>query len=176
MNHADIGENIKIYRNKRDYTQQTLAEKVGVTWEMISRYERGVSSPLQKIDSIAEALSIKTKDLLEPYGSNRDGSRKIPLFTSLPSDFAFTKENTKYYYPCPDWIYEMDNDCFAVDADIVKNETIELKANGILFIVNREFSKSKIYFVKEDTTLVTKREYEKDAIGKVIAEEARLDS
>lgn len=174
MNYKEIGENIKIYRGRRKYTQQTLADKVGVTWEMISKYERGVSSPLQKIDSLAKALSVETRDLLEPYTSNKDSSRKIPLFTSVPSNFQFDKTNCKFYYPCPDWIYEIDENCFALDAEIVKNETVELKANGVLFIVNKEVSKSNIYLVKEDTTLVTKREYDEKAIGKVIAEEARL--
>ena len=173
MNQKEIGENIKIYRNKRNFTQQVLADRVGVTWEMISKYERGVSSPLQKIDSLAEALSVDTKDLLEPYGASREGNRKIPLFTSISS--GFSKENTKYYYPCPDWIYEMDNECFAVDSEIVKNETIELKSNGILFIVKKDISKSKVYLVLEDTTLVAKREYDSKALGKVIAEEVRLD-
>jgi transcriptional regulator with XRE-family HTH domain len=32
MNQKEIGENIKIYRNKRNFTQQVLADKVGVTW------------------------------------------------------------------------------------------------------------------------------------------------
>lgn len=174
MNYKEIGENIKIYRNKRNFTQQTLADKVGVTWEMISKYERGVSSPLQKIDYLAKALSVETRDLLESYTSNKDSSRRIPLFTSAPANFEFTKTNCKFYYPCPDWIYEMDNDCFALDAEIVKNETVELKANGVLFVVNKEVSKSNIYLVKEDTTLIAKRGYEREALGKIIAEEARL--
>ena len=172
MNNKEIGENIKIYRNKRRFTQQELADKVGVTWEMISRYERGVSSPLQKIDSLSNALSVKTKDLLEPYKSENNTNRKLPLFISIPREF--TKENAKYYYACPDWIYELDNECFAVDSSIVISKTFDIKNKGVLFVVNKDISNSDVYLIKEDSKLITSKEYSDNVVGKIIAEEVRL--
>jgi len=174
MNNKEIGENIKIYRNKRDLTQQALAEKVGVSWEMISRYERGVSSPMQKIDNISKALSVKPKNLLEPYGSIKNNSRRLPLFTSIPSNFIFTKETAKYYYPCPDWIYELDNNCFALDSSIVDSKTFDIKGNGVLFVVDKEVSGSSVYLIKEENKLIAVKEYSPNAVGKVVAEEVRL--
>lgn len=174
MNNKEIGENIKIYRNKRNFTQQELADKIGVTWEMVSRYERGISSPMQKIDGISEALSVKPKDLLEPYGSDGMGSRKLPLFTQVPSDFIFSKENAKYYYTCPDWIYELDNKCFALDSDIVTSRTFDIKNNGILYIVDKDISNSGIYLNKEEDKLIATKEYSNSTIGKIVAEEVRI--
>lgn len=174
MNTKEIGENIKIYRNKRNFTQQELAEKVGVTWEMVSRYERGISSPMQKIDNISKALSVKPKDLLEPYGSENTGSRKLPLFTSVPSNFIFTKETAKYYYTCPDWIYELDNKCFALDSSIVTSKTFDIKNNGILYIVDKDISNSSVYLNKEEDRLVASKEYSSNTIGRVVAEEVRI--
>ncbi len=174
MNNKEIGENIKIYRNKRELTQQALAEKVGVSWEMISRYERGVSSPMQKIDNLSNALSIKPKNLLEPYGSEESNSRRLPLFTSIPSNFIFTKETAKYYYPCPDWIYELDSECFALDSNIVDSKTFDIKGNGVLFVVNKDISSSKVYLIKEGEKLLAVKEYSPGAVGKVVAEEVRL--
>ena len=40
MKNNYIGENIRTYRARANLTQQQLADKVGVSWEMISRYER----------------------------------------------------------------------------------------------------------------------------------------
>lgn len=172
MNNQEIGENIKIYRNKRKFTQQELAEKVGVTWEMISRYERGVSSPLQKINHLSKALSIDTKDLLEPYKTESNDCIKIPLFTSIPKDF--TKENAKYYYPCPDWIYKLDNKCFALDSDIVISKIFDIRNNGILYVVDKDTSRGKVYLVKDDNGLKVSKEYSANVIGKVVAEEVRI--
>jgi transcriptional regulator with XRE-family HTH domain len=174
MNKKEIGENIKIYRNKKNLTQQELADKIGVTWEMISRYERGVSSPLQKIDNISKALSIETRDLLEPYKSGDSGCRRVPLFTSIPQDFKFTKENAKFYYPCPDWIYELDNSCFVVDSGIVKNKTLDIKNNGVLYIVDKDVNKSNLYLVLIDSGLETSKEYLNNVIGEIVAEEVRV--
>ena len=174
MNNKEIGENIKIYRNKRDLTQQALGEKVGVSWEMISRYERGVSSPMQKIDNISNALSIKPKDLLEPYGLEESNSRRLPLFTSIPFNFVFTRETAKYYYPCPDWIYELDNKCFALDSSIVNSKTFDIKNKGILYIIDKDISNSDVYLTRENNTLIATKEYSNNTIGKIVAEELRL--
>jgi DNA-binding XRE family transcriptional regulator len=35
MEHSYIAENIKRYRERANMTQQQLADKVGVSWEMI---------------------------------------------------------------------------------------------------------------------------------------------
>lgn len=174
MNNREIGENIKIYRNKRKFTQQELAEKVGVTWEMISRYERGISSPLQKIDNISEALSVKTRDLLEPYKSEDGGFRKLPLFVSIPK--AFTKENAKYYYPCPDWIYELDSKCFALDSGIVTSKTFDIKNNGILYVVDKDNPSGDVYLIRENEKLFASKDYSEEVIGKIIAEEVRIEN
>jgi transcriptional regulator with XRE-family HTH domain len=174
MKDKEIGENIKIYRNRRDLTQQELAEKVGVTWEMISRYERGASSALKKIDSISKALAVDTRELLEPYKENSNSVRRLPLFVSIPKDFVFTKENAKYYYPCPDWIYELDSNCFAVDSDIIYNKTFEIKNNGVIYVVGNDLSKSNLYLSKEDSRLIISKDYSDDVIGGVVAEEVRL--
>lgn len=40
-----LGENIKRLRRERDITQETLAEFLGVTFQSISKWERGESYP-----------------------------------------------------------------------------------------------------------------------------------
>ena len=82
-----IGENIRIYRERAHLTQQELADKIGVSWEMISRYERSASSPLKKIGAIANALNVYMSTLLEKHIPERlyRMEYKLPLFTeSIP--------------------------------------------------------------------------------------------
>lgn len=64
MNLARLGSTIKKLRNELSLTQEELATKIGVTWEMVSRYERGLSSPLLRLDRIAKALQTDTANLI----------------------------------------------------------------------------------------------------------------
>jgi len=95
MNDMNIGSRIRVFRKKRGLSQQELARKVGVTWEMISRYERGKSSALQKISELARALDISHLSLLGGEDDSsvvRDAraahitSSFIPLIESISSD------------------------------------------------------------------------------------------
>lgn len=56
MNDKKIGLLIKKARIKSNLTQQELGEKIGVTWEMISRYENGRSNPMKNLQRISKIL------------------------------------------------------------------------------------------------------------------------
>ncbi|WP_253302723.1 WO male-killing family protein Wmk [Wolbachia endosymbiont of Psylliodes chrysocephala] len=63
--HCKIGKKIKEWRLVREYTQEDLAKKIGITRHKISKYEQGETAvPLDKLYDIAEALSISITDLL----------------------------------------------------------------------------------------------------------------
>ena len=54
-----FGENLRVYRTLRKLTQEKLAEMVGVTSQVISRYERGKMSPTFKtIEKLADILQV----------------------------------------------------------------------------------------------------------------------
>lgn len=93
MNNKEIGARIRRERIKKGWSQQQLAKRVGVTWEMISRYERGVSSPLKQLFPIAEALELNPNTLFgvkTDLGNFADGSaeylstRFIPILSVIP--------------------------------------------------------------------------------------------
>jgi len=94
MTDSEIGKVIRQQRTKLGISQQALAKKVGVTWEMISRYERGRSSALQKIFELAEALEIDVSRFFSDgrmtFPNFHDGSseyvtsRFIPILSSVP--------------------------------------------------------------------------------------------
>ena len=60
-----IGENIRNFRKKNDLTQEELADRLGVTYQSISRWENGATYPdLELIPAIAETLSVTIDELL----------------------------------------------------------------------------------------------------------------
>ncbi|GEM_PF-5542001 len=93
---TQIGEKIKILRRQKGISQQELAERIGVTWEMISRYERGKSSPLQKLEEISNALQIEMKfffDVINDKASTLSSVSVeygapllVPVLSALPKD------------------------------------------------------------------------------------------
>jgi len=60
-----IGQRVKEWRLRREYTQVDLASKVGIASQRIYEYEQGRSTAsLETLDEIAKVLSISMKDLL----------------------------------------------------------------------------------------------------------------
>jgi len=61
-----ISENIQILRKKRNLTQETLAEAVGVTRQTIAKWENGESIPdLELAGKLAAALDVSLDDLTQ---------------------------------------------------------------------------------------------------------------
>lgn len=60
-----IGRNIRSFRKKNDLTQEALADRLGVTYQSISRWENETTYPdLELIPAIAEVLSVTVDELL----------------------------------------------------------------------------------------------------------------
>ena len=60
-----IGENIRNFRRKNDLTQEALADRLGVTYQSISRWENGTTYPdLELIPAISEVLGVTADELL----------------------------------------------------------------------------------------------------------------
>lgn len=173
MNNNYIGENIKIYRERLNLTQQQLADKIGKTWEMISRYERGVSSPMNQIDTLANALNTTPSDLLKDIVNGNIGLNfsKVPLFTEIPTNFVFNKSNTYIFYNAPDWILSLDSEIFAMSMNILDG------SNGIVYVSpNSEIHLNDIVLIKESDGLKimsVKSFKDIQVVGKILAQELR---
>ena len=132
-----VGKKIREYRLKLDLTQQELAEMIGKTWEMVSRYERGQSSAHREIDAIAEALEVTTAELVD---SENDVAAsmfpRVPYFTKRARTYRSYREyKTNLMYYCPDWILRKDKDAFAIPADAVDVGAADLtRLDGVYFI------------------------------------------
>ncbi len=172
MKNKHIGENIRMYRVRKDLTQRELGDKIGKTWEMISRYETGKSSPMNQLTKLADVLDIHPTDLLRDnqqeviYSSNR-----IPLFTSIPENGDFVKGKTYTFYPAPDWVKDIDMDVFAVDMSIVDG------SHGCIFVSTKADIKSGdkvLTYTDGNLEIVVHRGNTIGLVGKVLAQEVRF--
>lgn len=60
-----FGENLKILRNKKGYTQENLAIKINVVRQTVSKWEKGLSVPdADTLQKIAEVLEVSVSELL----------------------------------------------------------------------------------------------------------------
>jgi transcriptional regulator with XRE-family HTH domain len=96
MNDIDVGKRIRLHRKRIALTQQELADRIGVTWEMISRYERGRSSALQKILALAKEFAVEPSALLYESTSAKVTSSLLPEFYPvihhLPNNHAALRD------------------------------------------------------------------------------------
>jgi len=174
MEYRDIGENIRKYRNRLNLTQDELADKIGVTWEMISRYERGRSSPMNKIDKLSNSLGVSLSDLVS---ENQTSSYEVPLFIKIPTNLKFKKEDTPLYYSCPKWLIKLDPEVFAIDLEIILKNKYKYGDTGYLFISpNLEIKETDLILINTgDTLLVKSFQYNgQESIGKVVMQEILL--
>ncbi|WP_264954111.1 WO male-killing family protein Wmk [Wolbachia endosymbiont (group A) of Endotricha flammealis] len=60
-----IAQKVRSWRLKRGYTQKDLAGKIGVTYQVVLQYEKGIRKiSIEKLYAIAEILSIGIVDLI----------------------------------------------------------------------------------------------------------------
>ena len=60
-----LGENIKILRKQKGYSQEALAERLHVVRQTISKWEKGISVPdAVMLDRIAELFEVPVSDIL----------------------------------------------------------------------------------------------------------------
>jgi transcriptional regulator with XRE-family HTH domain len=171
MEYRVVGENIRKFRKRLKLTQDELADRVGVTWEMVSRYERGQNSPMNKLSSIAEALSVSIGDLVDVGNEN---VYQIPLFVRMPKDMIFSKENTQVYYISPTWIIKLDPESFAIDSSLVESSTYISNKGGLLFISsNSDLNINDLIVVIENGKLLIEKYSmkSKKVVGKILMQE-----
>lgn len=116
----DIGASIQHLREEKGYTQDQLAEKLFVSRQTISNYERNKSQPsLEMLERIAEVFEVDMASLLtEPTNLNSEKNGKVwHLFLQgaicLLLDAAYivlrrmalTMRNEKYDVGLLAWVY-----------------------------------------------------------------------
>ena len=111
MNH--IGEKIKELRREKDMTQDELASCLGVTYQTVSKWETGVTSPdLSLIVPIARLFKVTTDELF-CYSESADELKRAELQKrfeatfktgSIPDRMAVCEEAVKEFPGDTEWL------------------------------------------------------------------------
>ena len=61
-----FGKRLRRLRRQADFTQEQLAERIGVSVEFISNMERGINAPsFETLEKLAHSLKITVSELFE---------------------------------------------------------------------------------------------------------------
>jgi len=92
----NIGEAIKKYRLAANMSQMSLAEKIGISYQQLQKYEKGINNiSVYRLQQISEALKIPISSLLHDldtekvaeeiseYGLSKEEKKLLNLFRRI---------------------------------------------------------------------------------------------
>lgn len=95
MNQQKIGKFIATCRKEKKLTQEQLAEKLGITKNAVSKWERGMSLPdVSLFKSLCEELDISIEELINGEKDNSDEAKEKAIITTL-NEKNRVKRNSK---------------------------------------------------------------------------------
>ncbi|MBN2015244.1 helix-turn-helix domain-containing protein [Candidatus Dojkabacteria bacterium] len=188
MQDKKIGLQIKKARAESQLSQSQLGKKIGVTWEMISRYENGKSSPRKNLEKIAKALGKpiqyffgveevplsdeikRLSELLEKKGKALQKGAEVPFVESLEG-FSLPKalKLTNQSYTCPGWIYSKYKKVFSYKLDEVESNVVSVGRGDIGFFSSSLKAKLGSYVLVKDVKNFRIEKYSKTLSKKIHA-------
>lgn len=95
-----ISHNIRRFRNKNDWTQEQLAEKIGVSRSTVTQWETGWSRPrMGAIEKLAAAFGVSTSDMVND--SNASAFVDVPLYGSIAAGTPIEMVEVDGSHPIP---------------------------------------------------------------------------
>ncbi len=161
-----LGSRIRYYRKLRSLSQQSLASKLNVAWETISRWENGKVSPLHKLSDVANALQIPVTYLLSE--NNLPIEQEDTRYTGIPYVGDFPKTYDGLLQTFNHTLFRLDlsrtfpPDSFAIKSsrNLTNKTNIPINDNTI-FIVNADIAKTASFYIyyndKRHFILTTKK-------------------
>ncbi len=65
FNMTDVGQRISVFRKNAGLTQMELANKLGISYQAVSNWERGISMPdISNLSALAEILSVSVDEII----------------------------------------------------------------------------------------------------------------
>ena len=78
-----LGSNLRIFRNRREWSQMELAEKANISMNFLSEIERGLKWPYpETLQNLADSLGVEVYELFRPESeANPDIGKYIERFS-----------------------------------------------------------------------------------------------
>ena len=91
-----VGANLRKIRNARNFSQEKLAEALGVTFQQVQKYEKGSNRvSASRLVQITNALRCKLEDLFEGTGESIEGGTAMPVFSAQATKLALDFDRIK---------------------------------------------------------------------------------
>lgn len=112
-----ISKNIKRFRMDRDWTQEQLAEKVGVTRSTVTQWETGWSKPrMGAVEKLAAVFGVSTSDMVNDQ-SDASAFVDVPLYGSIAAGTPIEMHAVDSSHPVPTKIRERYPDAFLLKVE-----------------------------------------------------------
>ncbi len=167
-----IGVQIKKARLEKRLSQEELGERLGVTWEMISRYENGRSSARKYLTQLAEILdkpisyffgiseksiTYEVDQIVEKLrergiGYNSSNENKIILIDDFSIlGFERSLKLTRKYYSVPEWLVEKYTGLFALRLSSLQDTAdLNIEMRDVGFFSKDELPQKGDYVLIQD--------------------------
>lgn len=112
-----ISKNIKRLRMDRDWTQEQLAEKVGVTRSTVTQWETGWSKPrMGAVEKLAAVFGVSTSDMVNDQ-SDISNFVDVPLYGSIAAGTPIEMHAVDSSHPVPTKVREKYPDSFLLKVE-----------------------------------------------------------
>ena len=112
-----ISKNIKRLRMDRDWTQEQLAEKVGVTRSTVTQWETGWSKPrMGAVEKLAAVFGVSTSYMVNDQ-SDISNFVDVPLYGSIAAGTPIEMHAVDSSHPVPTKIRERYPDAFLLKVE-----------------------------------------------------------
>src|SRR5882762_202276 len=96
-----VGAKIRIFRIHRGVSQTDLAEQIGVTFQQVQKYERGINRVgASRLSRIATVLDVSIGELFEPPGDKLADSTSPFRMLAEPGELRLLKAYARTSDPC----------------------------------------------------------------------------
>jgi transcriptional regulator with XRE-family HTH domain len=96
-----VGAKIRVFRIHRRVSQTDLAEQIGVTFQQVQKYERGINRVgASRLSRIATVLDVSIGELFEPPGDNLADSTSPFRLLAEPGALRLLKSYARTSDPC----------------------------------------------------------------------------
>ena len=98
MDQVKIGKFIASLRKEKNMTQEQFAQKMGVSINAVSKWERGISFPdVSLFKKICNELNISIEELINGEKDNSDEAKEKAIITSIKDKEKMKKKNKKIF-------------------------------------------------------------------------------
>ena len=133
---TNYGKNIAEAREKKGWSQKTLASKIGTSQQQIARFEAGTEVRASTLVNLSKALGVSISNLLGMTDNNEpeDDFVDVPLYGSIAAGTPILMDSAESMHPVPTIVRKRYPDAFLLRVE--GNSMNRVLPNGSFALVD----------------------------------------